>query len=293
MQRYLKEKYMATFFNQATLTYNNTVTTSNIVSGEIIQVLYATKTAVSPSYSAGESITYAISILNSGTTPFSGLTVSDDLGAYEFGTLALTPLTYTEGSAKYYINGTLQATVTPSGLSPLTFTDISVPAGGNAFIIYEAQANQFAPLGTDAVINNTITISGTQLSSPITAEASINPGSGALLSISKDLTPLSVPENGQITYTFVIRNTGNAEVVADDNAIVTDVFDPAIDITSVNYNGAAWAEGTNYTYDGTTGAFATLAGQISVPAATFSQDATTGEWTTSPGIATITVTGTV
>ena len=34
---------MATFTNQATLSYNNTTTTSNIVTGEIVEVLSATK----------------------------------------------------------------------------------------------------------------------------------------------------------------------------------------------------------------------------------------------------------
>jgi len=37
---------MATFFNQATLTYNNNVINSNITSGEIQEVLSITKTAV-------------------------------------------------------------------------------------------------------------------------------------------------------------------------------------------------------------------------------------------------------
>ena len=37
---------MATFTNQAILTYNNTTTSSNIVEGELVEVLSATKTAV-------------------------------------------------------------------------------------------------------------------------------------------------------------------------------------------------------------------------------------------------------
>ena len=43
----------------------------------------------------------------------------------------------------------------------------------------------------------------------------------------------------------------------------------------------------------TTGTFATQEGQITVPAATFTQDATTGEWTVTPGAGTLTVTGTI
>ena len=82
---------MATFFNQATLRYNNTITNSNIASGELVEVLAVTKTAVRDTYQVGEDITYAVSILNSGTVPFSGLTVTDDLGAYTVDTATVTP----------------------------------------------------------------------------------------------------------------------------------------------------------------------------------------------------------
>ena len=284
---------MATFFNQATLTYNNTTTLSNVVTGEIVGVLSADKTAVLPVYSTGEDIAYVISIVNNGTSPYSDLTVSDDLGEYTSGALTLVPLTYKEGSVKYYINGVLQPAPTISSLSPLTFTGISVPAGGNTIIIYEAVANGFAPLGADAEITNTVTITGTQITTPVTADETIGTANGPLLSITKELSPVSVPENGQITYTFVIRNTGNEAIVATDNAVITDVFDPILNILSVTYNSGTWTEGVNYTYDDASGTFTTVAGQITVPAATYSQDPVSGEWVTTPGIATITVTGTV
>jgi len=68
---------MAIFTNQATLSYNNTTTTSNIVTGEIVEVLSASKNALAPDYSFDETVTYAISITNTGTTAFSNLTVTD------------------------------------------------------------------------------------------------------------------------------------------------------------------------------------------------------------------------
>ena len=43
----------------------------------------------------------------------------------------------------------------------------------------------------------------------------------------------------------------------------------------------------------TTGEFATVAGQITVPAATYVQDPLTGLWSVQPGVAVLTVTGTV
>ena len=41
---------MATFYNQATLSYNGNTTTSNITTGELVEVLSATKTAVQTEY---------------------------------------------------------------------------------------------------------------------------------------------------------------------------------------------------------------------------------------------------
>ena len=99
---------MATFTNQATLTYNGTTTASNIVTGEILEVLSAQKNAVVDAYTAGDDITYVVSILNTGQAPLTGLTLTDDLGAYTFGAQTLTPLTYTNGSLRYYVNGVLQ-----------------------------------------------------------------------------------------------------------------------------------------------------------------------------------------
>mgnify|MGYP002516954744 CR=1 FL=1 len=45
---------MATFYNQATLTVGGTVTNSNIASGELVEVLSVTKTAVRDTYQVGE-----------------------------------------------------------------------------------------------------------------------------------------------------------------------------------------------------------------------------------------------
>ena len=44
---------MATFTNQATLTYNGGTASSNITTGELLEVLTATKTAVVPTYRSG------------------------------------------------------------------------------------------------------------------------------------------------------------------------------------------------------------------------------------------------
>ena len=52
-----KENFMATFYNKATLTYNNGSTDSNIVTGELAEVLSAAKTALESDYDVGCPIT--------------------------------------------------------------------------------------------------------------------------------------------------------------------------------------------------------------------------------------------
>lgn len=284
---------MQTFFNQATLTYNGTVTTSNIVQGELIEVLSAVKTSVTETYDRGETITYVVSLVNTGTAPYTGLTITDNLGEYDFNNTQLTPLDYVEGSVKYYVNGILQAAPAVTDGPPLEITGITVPAGGNAIVIYSVTVNQFAPLGTDSTIVNEATISGEGLTTPIVAEETIDAADEVMLSITKSLSPSTVAENGQLTYTFVIRNFGSEPAVATDNAVVTDTFNPILDPITVTYEGTTWTEGVNYTYNEASGLFATLPGQITVPAATFTQDPATGAWVINPGTVTLVVTGTV
>ena len=138
-----------------------------------------------------------------------------------------------------------------------------------------------------------VTVTGGGLAAPVTAEETVGVVSSPRLSITKGLNPTVVAENGRITYTFTIQNTGNTPVTATDDVILRDTFDPVLNGLTVTYNGAPWTAGTQYTYDGTTGLFATTAGQITVPAATYTQDPVTGAWAVTPGVSELIVTGTV
>ena len=284
---------MQTFTNQASLSYNDTIVNSNITVGQIMATLSMTKTALRDEYAAGDNVTYVISIVNSGTTSFTGLTLTDDLGGYLAQNETRYPLDYQPESLRYYINGVLQTTPAVTGDTPLVITGISVPAGGNAILIYEAQVNGYAPLGEAASILNTVTLSGGGLSTPLTANETVTPVLGPVLSITKSLSPTSIPENGQITYTFLIQNTGNEAAEAADNVVMSDTFLPVLEGLTATLNGVVLTEGTDYTYDETTGLFATTPGTITVPAATFVQDPATGLWSTTPGTAVLVVTGTV
>ena len=285
---------MAQYTNQAQLSYKNTVLNSNVAVGEILEVLSASKTAVRNSYSRNDDVTYVISIVNSGTTAFTGLTVSDDLGAYEFNGGTLYPLEYAEGSVRVYINGVLQtAPPTVTSLQPLVFSGLSLPANSNMTIIYEAVTTRFAPLSAAGTITNTAVISGDGAGTPVTAAATVNAKAEPDLTINKSIEPAVVTENGTVTYTFTIQNYGNTATAAADNVSVTDTFDPVLSNLSVAFNGTAWTEGTDYTYDAAAGLFTTVPGKITIPAATYAQDAETGIWSITPGTGILTVRGTL
>lgn len=282
---------MATFTNQARLSYKNSVVNSNIAVGEIVEVLSATKISVDGTYSPGGSVTYIVSIVNSGTTQYTGLSVSDNLGAYTAGENTLYPLTYADGTMEYFINGVVQATPAVTVGPPLTVTGITVPANGNAMLVYRADVNEYAPPTVGSEITNVVTVEGS--ATEITAQAVVAVESGPELGIAKSISPVPVSESGTLTYTFLLQNSGNIAADADDLVTITDTFDPVLSDLTVSLDGTAWVEGTNYTYDPVTGEFATIAGQVTVPAAGFTQDIVTGIWTATPGVSTLVVSGTV
>lgn len=283
---------MAQFTNQAQIRYGNAVANSNIAVGEILEVLSASKTAVRSTYGQNDSVTYVVSIVNAGTVPVTGLTLSDNLGAYTFGTGSLTPLTYVEGTVKYYVNGTLQTAPAVTETPVFTITGITVPAGGNATIIYEAMVNQYAPLDAGSSITNNANISGGGIT-PVTVDEIVRAQTAPLLTITKSISPVPVTENGTITYTFLIQNGGSADADAASGVTVSDNFDPVLTNLTATYNGTPLVAGTDYTYNETSGEFVTTAGRITVPAAAFTQDATTGIWAINPGVGTLVVTGTI
>ena len=284
---------MAIFTNQATLTYNGSSTNSNIAYGEILDVLVATKTAVEGSYTPGQLVTYVVTLRNTGNASLTGLVVTDDLGGYDFNGATVYPLTYEDGSAALFTNGVPRAAPTVAAGPPLVFSDITVPAGGDVVLVYQARANAFADPAVGGRIDNTVTVTGDGLSAPITATETVNAEAAPALTISKSITPSQVVDNDRVTYTFVIQNTGNQAVVATDNAAITDTFDPILTALTVTFNGVSWTQGVQYNYNEATGLFTTVPGQILVPAATYVQDPVTGAYTATPGIATLVVTGTI
>lgn len=284
---------MAIFTNQATLTYNGNTTTSNIAVGEIIEVLSATKTALEGTYGPGQLVTYVVTLRNTGALTLTGLTLTDDLGGYPFGTGTVYPLTYSPGSVLLIVDGVPQAAPPILAGPPMRITGITVPAAGNTVIVYQARANSFANPGEGGTIVNTVSVTGAGLTAPVTATEAVDSSAQAQLSILKSISPTQVQENDRVTYTFVIQNSGSTPVVATDNAVITDLFNPILTALTVTLDGAVWTQGVQYTYNEATGQFATLPGWLVIPAAAYTQDPVTGAYTVTPGTVTLTVTGTI
>ena len=281
---------MAEFTNFATLSYKGGTLRSNTVTGEILETVSVEKTAVSGSYGAGETLSFAVSLVNSGPAEAAGLTLTDDLGAYELDGVTLYPLSYVDGTAHLFVNGVLQPAPAVTAGPPLVFSEISIPAGGSAVLVYEAAVTEYAPLAAGSEITNTVTLTGSGVD--VSASATVPVEDAAVLKITKALSPAAVPANGELSYSFEISNTGNSEAGAADEVVVSDNFDPILTNLAASLDGAKWARGVQYSYDEATGAFATLPGQITVPAASYTQNPD-GTWSVQPGTVTLTVTGTI
>lgn len=278
---------MATFFNQATLSYGNNVTTSNVTTGELISGLTLTKTAASVGYKVGENVVYVISLTNSTTTDRTGITLTDNLGVYDVAGTSVVPLSYVKGSVLYYKDGVLQPAPTVTVGTTLVISGITVPAGGNATVVYNTTANSFAPAEVGSTITNIVA------TEDLTASTTIAVSEETRLTISKAICPPIVNNDGQLTYTFIIQNTGNLAADTKDLVTVTDVFNPVLNGITVTLDGVTLEETTGYTYNTVTGEFATVPGIITVPPATYFRNPDTGVITTTPGVAVLTITGIV
>ena len=185
---------MATFTNQATLTYNGGTVNSNIVTGELVQVLTASKTAAAESYRTGDLVTYVVQLRSTGAAALTGLTVTDTLGTTNFpatgGTVQLTPLTYQAGTLRYFMNGVLQTapavTVLANGIR---IEGITVPAGGVSTLVYTTRVNAFADPSAEGTIENTVTVTGGGLTDAVTATETLPAATEPDLRITKALEP--------------------------------------------------------------------------------------------------------
>lgn len=113
---------MATFTNQALLTLSGNTVASNVASGELLDVLSLSKTAVGNSYNADGDITYIVTLTNTGTAAVSGITLTDNLGAYTSGQCGFyIQAAYKANSNTLLCNGVLRQHLRTAG-PPMTVT---------------------------------------------------------------------------------------------------------------------------------------------------------------------------
>lgn len=281
---------MPAFTNQAILTYLDTRTAlSNIANGNISEPYAMTKTAVNNDYVSNDDVTYVITITNSSAVSLTNITLTDNLGAYSYGTPAITlyPLTFVGPTVLYYINGVLQASITPTQTTPtLILTVPSIPAGGNVTLVFEVDVNEYAPLDVSDEITNEAALP--ELSG-ISATETIYTEDIPQLAITKSISPDPVIDNQTVTFTFILENYGNT---ASTDVVFTDTFDPVLSNVTVTNDGTPMTLTTDYTYDTVTGLLTILSGHLTVPAATYNQDAG-GVVTVTPGFTIVVVTGTL
>ena len=280
--------------NQANIAFNygNVAgsATSNIATTTLLDPLAAEKRSLGATYRAGERITYTISVVNNGNTTLQNVTVTDNLGVYTVGTNMYTPLTYV-GDAVLYVNGvyvsSLEGTPVADGIS---FVIPTLAPGANALILYTADVNDFAPLADGSTIVNTATVGAMGITTLVVTSNTITVEDYADITITKEMSPNPVSDGDVLTYTFTIRNFGNTPAT---NVVLTDQFAPAPTAITVTVGGEI-IPATNYTYENGLLTLPTGTGfTMVVPAATITQDATTGEVTVTPGTLVITVSGTI
>ena len=288
---------MATIENFATVRYTSGGVTetkvSNLAEIGLESAVILTKNTLGNTYTENSTLTYIITVTNTSSSAINDITVSDNLGSFDFGAQELTPLTYTP-PALLLINGqdsSAQLTVDASSASDVIFSFPTLASGATANIIYKVTINEFAPLEVGSFITNTATLESSSDCADATASATVNVSEGANVSVFKQMCPNPVVCGDIVTYTIRIFNYGN---IAAENVELTDSFNPAPTNITVVRNGVVLAA-TEYDYQN--GTLSVPApndpNTITVPPATFSRDVTTGEVTVTPGMVEYVITGTI
>ncbi len=289
---------MATIINnRATVNYrygaNTGATVSNTTDVSVNNALEIQKTSLSQTYRNGQEITYIISLQNESSGNIT-ITVSDDLGTYTFNCDDYTPLTFT-GTARLFINGIYHSALNPTEDDhELIFSNIVIPANGNALILYSARINQFADCSEASEITNTATAficCDCPCAQSVSDSNTISAESFAEIRLIKSGCPNTVVCGEELSYLIDIYNYGNLPAT---DVILTDTFTPPLSDITVSADGIIIPE-SDYSYINGTLTIPNQSGEteLTVPAATFTHNPVTGIVEVTPGRLQIVIKGTI
>ncbi len=189
-------------------------------------VIYITKTVDLQTANVGDTLTYTITVTNSGNEDLVSGTITDTLPdgvIWQSGGLFSAPNT-------------------------VTFANITVPANGNIQETVTVKINKNVSNG--AVLENSAKVSGEDLSGNTfnaglaTAQTTVH---APILTIVKSSTPNPVRAGENITYTITVTNSGEQDAT---NVVITDdipqytIFVSADNGGTVNSNTVSWNVGT-------------------------------------------------
>lgn len=216
-----------TINNSASTVYNFNGGASETASSNVLPInfqsstgLTITKTANPTTFSAGDIITYTITITNSSSSYLTGVRIIDNLGG---GNLAyvLSSASLTAGSSTYPVN--------PVSTNPLTFTLQQLGVGATMRLTYKAQVIFNLP-STVSMITNTVQGIGYTASGTISgfANTTIEKKTESDFSIEKTASVTDVMSNQPFNYYITLLNNTSFPVNVSS---ITDTLPAGYNLT--------------------------------------------------------------
>ncbi len=190
--------------------------------GPLVVTKSANTTAVAP----GGTLTYTITVRNSGDAQADNVVLNETLnGNYEFVSSGTFTPSMTSGA---------------NGTTNLQYNLGSIAAGSTITVPITVRAS--SGITVDSTINNSVSVTSSNAGSATsnTISVSVGPTSPSII-ISKVPTGPVVTAGGIITYSITVRNVGGS---AATGVVVTDIMDPATTFLSSNPTPATNAGGT-------------------------------------------------
>lgn len=163
--------------------------------------LQVTKSVQNETFNAGDTISFIVTIKNTGVGYFSGLRVLDNFGGVNY-------IEYVSGSGAIYKNGSIEKPETISCV-PLVFSLTPLLPNESVILTYLCKVRNNIPLSVQN-INSSVEVTGYTNNSTITNVASviINRAKTAELKIVKSASATSVVSGEIFSYYLTIENEG-------------------------------------------------------------------------------------